>query len=667
MKYNKFSYQSVISYCAWVVLGLCALGVLLDSLGNAIAIITPTITYWGTTSAIIFCSAAIIYIRKRPIPWKLKDGQIIMISRLNISFYLYLAGMITLLWLPRFVPHTSPILAVISLNDTPSTPHFVTSVNDNGQVSLFKWDQYYKIINNSRDGILVSDLTLLINTKRTSLIQSQSNPHIELYETNPFTEAGEINTPHTSSASYPFSIKPYSELYIKASFWLYITENGVRVSLPYENLENANSKIISSFGVSADSLNPVNVTYKLTITSKLDETYFGADYNIDARALLLGLESIDGLTHVNYEVEEGDPIGIRDNNHVLHVMCAGIGKSYELLSHKSEEYILQYINDNPSDINGYLVLALMYHENEEYEQAESILTAFKPNSDTDKVIIKNNLGAIACDTGNFAKGRAYFEEAISLSTCNNTQIHIAYYNLKEYYVYLKDYENVLLITRNAFSECDQHIALWAGELSYWIKHSKKISDDVNLLLNTIKKSPSNGDLYYYVSEAYKAAGDLDNSVLYLDKAIEFGSRRADQANTWVRYQPCSLTEILRFFDSTEEARQGESIFTKDELPSKVEVTYTGKSRKISSSRKEHLEQWLNYRGCDCISIDDYTVEWLFIENSIEYWIPVQKNPASFFSKELKKGENVTLFVVFTGVSSNLSQEDFIFIANEFNL
>src|SRR5262245_25407756 len=79
-----------------------------------------------------------------------------------------------------------------------------------------------------------------------------------------------------------------------------------------------------------------------------------------------------------------------------------------------------------------------------------------------------------------------------------------------------------------------------------------------------------------------------------------------------------------------------AILTRDSFPSKVKVTYTGRSRSLSPKRKELIKHWLataNPDQKDAIKLFD--TEFLFTETFIEYWLPVQNSLIHFYHKDVK--------------------------------
>ena len=100
------------------------------------------------------------------------------------------------------------------------------------------------------------------------------------------------------------------------------------------------------------------------------------------------------------------------------------------------------------------------------------------------------------------------------------------------------------------------------------------------------------------------------------------------------------------------------------MPSVVRAVYTGESRPIGSERKKFIELWAgSYSTPDYGSF--FESEFLFKEGTDEYWLPVQKQVASYFSKELTKGEAIDLYLIRPGGLRVKDKADWVFLVEEF--
>jgi hypothetical protein len=134
-----------------------------------------------------------------------------------------------------------------------------------------------------------------------------------------------------------------------------------------------------------------------------------------------------------------------------------------------------------------------------------------------------------------------------------------------------------------------------------------------------------------------------------------------------RYRPRTLMEIIREHSHPKllQGNQGSMILTGDTFPSKVRVIYTGQTRSISPAKKQHLDMLVTSFKVDPKLIARYGTEMLFMEGEDEYWLPVQVSLISFFEKELKKGEELTLYAEWVGAKKIGDTWDWVFIVQEF--
>jgi hypothetical protein len=141
-----------------------------------------------------------------------------------------------------------------------------------------------------------------------------------------------------------------------------------------------------------------------------------------------------------------------------------------------------------------------------------------------------------------------------------------------------------------------------------------------------------------------------------------------------KYKPRTLKEITTVLAEASfkapdvlitDAKGGSIILSRDTFPSRVKGVYTGSSRKVSDKKKEVIAAWLRVYGKPMEYLDLFESEYLFTEDSQEYWLPVQKQVASYFEKELQKGGKVTLFTAWVGARKEPDGVEHVFLVNEF--
>lgn len=150
-----------------------------------------------------------------------------------------------------------------------------------------------------------------------------------------------------------------------------------------------------------------------------------------------------------------------------------------------------------------------------------------------------------------------------------------------------------------------------------------------------------------------------------------GGARAQGEFPWQEYRTRTLAEVVK--QNTDDLAGRDAayrdkttvIFSADPQYSQVRVTYTGTTRKIVGARRTHVDEWAATFGLKQDIAALYESEMLVLECSTEHWVPVQKQVMSHFEKELKKGDPVTLFIMFAGGRKIEGTWNWIFLVNEF--
>ena len=96
-------YQRVVVWVSYAALGFSALGALLDSISNAMSLITPARALVGSAILVLGWAALEFAIRKHPLTWIGKDGKPLRVIGLGLQSRLALAGALLLLWTPTIV------------------------------------------------------------------------------------------------------------------------------------------------------------------------------------------------------------------------------------------------------------------------------------------------------------------------------------------------------------------------------------------------------------------------------------------------------------------------------------------------------------------------------------------------------------------------------------
>lgn len=149
------------------------------------------------------------------------------------------------------------------------------------------------------------------------------------------------------------------------------------------------------------------------------------------------------------------------------------------------------------------------------------------------------------------------------------------------------------------------------------------------------------------------------------------THRMPSETTWDRYTPSSLSIVKE---------DHQYLTDYQDCPAKFNFNFNGRAtvqpyrttsiymniiRKILPQRKELIERWGEAFNINPHIIQIFQYEMLFLEDSTEYWLPVQNQLLPLFQKELKKGDKVDLFVMAIGTLTYPDKTDWVFIVNEF--
>jgi hypothetical protein len=123
-----------------------------------------------------------------------------------------------------------------------------------------------------------------------------------------------------------------------------------------------------------------------------------------------------------------------------------------------------------------------------------------------------------------------------------------------------------------------------------------------------------------------------------------------KALTPADYKPQTLKHVAAEEAKAQSHKNGETEFVHGDLrPTRVRVTYAGRSRPLPQIKKGVLHRWAQlYAGAPEHYTVPYKTELLFNEKGVGYWLAVRKESFSQFEKDFKKGDAIDLFLVRLG-------------------
>lgn len=139
---------------------------------------------------------------------------------------------------------------------------------------------------------------------------------------------------------------------------------------------------------------------------------------------------------------------------------------------------------------------------------------------------------------------------------------------------------------------------------------------------------------------------------------------------YARYKPGTIAAVMQMHDSTIRADHVANhpglIVSGDGFPTMTRVVYRGDSRPLNPRRADLIKHWGLTFHKDSTIVNDFHREYLFQEGKNLFWLPVQDTVASFFPRELRPGQTVTLYVAWFGAYYAGEDIVWVFVVNEFN-
>jgi hypothetical protein len=133
---------------------------------------------------------------------------------------------------------------------------------------------------------------------------------------------------------------------------------------------------------------------------------------------------------------------------------------------------------------------------------------------------------------------------------------------------------------------------------------------------------------------------------------------------WDIFKARTLKEVTSI--TTKAVRPDDTMFLATTLlESKVEVTFTGKSRPILAARKGFIFAWTGTFGLQKDYAAHYETEYLYKEGKDEYWLATQAPITKYFDKELKPGDKMTLYLISIGAYRTDLDIDCVLLVEEY--
>ncbi|HWF64820.1 MAG TPA: hypothetical protein VN685_09430 [Rhizomicrobium sp.] len=136
-----------------------------------------------------------------------------------------------------------------------------------------------------------------------------------------------------------------------------------------------------------------------------------------------------------------------------------------------------------------------------------------------------------------------------------------------------------------------------------------------------------------------------------------------------QFEPVTLADVVRDLKdqvtADPEYKTGDALIMGPFWRRRVQAIYTGQHRAIDAAA---IAFYLGYEKAHAIQnslADRYRDVYLFQEDGVGYWLPVQDQVASYFAKELKPGDPVELYLIVAGGYLRADGWNWVFPVEEF--
>lgn len=97
------------------------------------------------------------------------------------------------------------------------------------------------------------------------------------------------------------------------------------------------------------------------------------------------------------------------------------------------------------------------------------------------------------------------------------------------------------------------------------------------------------------------------------------------------------------------------------FPSLGSIQYMDSARATSAKRLDLIRRWVASYGIDPAVHGMFESEMLFREDSLYFWLPVQRPLIPYITAEVRREDPVTLFLVWAGAYGSAANIDWVFL------
>jgi hypothetical protein len=138
---------------------------------------------------------------------------------------------------------------------------------------------------------------------------------------------------------------------------------------------------------------------------------------------------------------------------------------------------------------------------------------------------------------------------------------------------------------------------------------------------------------------------------------------AHAQSSWDRYKPGSLNAIISRHVGSIDTTRGDIpafVVSAQTFPTRTTLVFGGQVRPIPPDDLRVLVMWARSAQVDTNRVKEYQEEWLFLEDTVAHWLPVQPGTAASMRSVVSSGDSVQVWVQWFGAITRARRTTWVF-------
>jgi len=200
-----------------------------------------------------------------------------------------------------------------------------------------------------------------------------------------------------------------------------------------------------------------------------------------------------------------------------------------------------------------------------------------------------------------------------------------------------------------------------GDADFWLPVLKPLEP-------FIEKELVKGDaveLYYFFMGGYSKTAREWVFVVEEFRKLERPSVGEPQTAPGSGYEVRALASVIAE-QANPAAKSGEYTISANDFRTKAHVVFTGDVRSVTGEKKRFLEAWVEARGLPKGAAGLLSREGRVRQGETEYWLPFRETVLKQMLGEVKKSDQVDLYVILAGAYRDQGKDEWVFVVGGYS-